>query len=118
MPGLSAAQLQQFADEGYLVIENVLDPARDFAPVLDEYADVLDGIAARLYAEGAISSTYKSLPFAARMTEICAESKQVLSQHFDFSLPQKGVLPDTPIYTGPAMFRVLSNPRLLDLVES
>ena len=117
MPGLSATQLQQFADEGYLVVENVLDPARDFAPVLDEYADVLDGIAARLYSEGAISSTYESLPFAERITEICAESKQVLSQHFDFSLPQKGVLPDTPIYTGPAMFRVLSNPCLLDLVE-
>jgi phytanoyl-CoA hydroxylase len=118
MSGLSEAQLQQFADEGYLVVEGVLDPARDFAPVMDEYAAVLDGIADRLYAEGAITSTYADLPFAERITEICAESKQVLSQYFDFSLPQKGVLPDTPIYTGPAMFRVLANPRLLDLVES
>lgn len=118
MSRLSKAQLEQFADEGYLVVENVLDPARDFAPVLDEYSDVLDGIATRLYAEGAITSTYADLPFAERVTEICAESKQVLSQHFDFSLPQKGVQFDTPIYTGPAMFRVLTNSRLLDLVES
>lgn len=117
MTGLSKAQLEQFAGEGYLVVENVLDPERDFAPVMAEYSEVLDGIADRLYADGAISSTYVDLPFAARVTEICAESQKVLSQHFDFSLPQKGVLPDTPIYTGPAMFRVLSNPRLLDLVE-
>jgi phytanoyl-CoA hydroxylase len=118
MPGLSTAQLQQFADEGYLVVEDVLDPERDFAPVMDEYGAILDDIADRLSAEGAISSTYADLPFAARVTEICAESRQVLSQYFDFSLPQTGVRPDTPIYAGPAMFRVLSNPRLLNVVES
>jgi len=118
MPGLSAAQRQQFEEEGFLVVEDVFDPARDFAPVMDEYRAILDGIADTLYAEGAIASRYEDRPFAERLTEICAESKQVLSQHFDFSLPQKGVLPDTPIYTGPAMFRVLANPRLLDLVES
>lgn len=31
---LSAAQLQQFEEEGYLVVENVLDPERDIAPVV------------------------------------------------------------------------------------
>ena len=118
MPRLNEAQLQQFADEGFLVVADVFDPARDFAPVMDEYRTILDGIADTLYGEGTISSRYDNLPFAERITEICAESQRVLSQHFDFSLPQKGVLPDTPIYTGPAMFRVLSNPRLLDLVKS
>lgn len=118
MTGLSAAQLQQFADEGYLVVENVLDPARDFAPVMDEYRAILDGIADELYAGGEITSKYEDLPFAARITEICAESGRVLSQHFDFSLPQSGVTHDTPIYTGPAMFRMLTSPRLLDVVES
>ncbi|MGI8856096.1 MAG: phytanoyl-CoA dioxygenase family protein [Thermomicrobiales bacterium] len=118
MPGLSMEQLQQFADEGYLVVEGVLDPERDFAPVMGEYSAILDGIADRLHADGAISSTYADLPFAARVTEICAESRMVLSQYFDFSLPQTGVRPDTPIYAGPAMFRVLSNPRLLDVVAS
>ena len=51
-----------------------------FAPVMAEYADVLDGIANELYAEGAISSKYENLPFAARLTEICAESGRVFSQ--------------------------------------
>ena len=29
MAGLTAAQLRQFAEQGYLIIEDVLDPARD-----------------------------------------------------------------------------------------
>src|SRR5258708_36527848 len=33
-------------------------------------------------------------------------------------MPQKGGKTDTRIFTGRGMFRVLSNPRLLDLVES
>jgi len=118
MAVLTRAQLQQFADEGYLVVENVVDPERDFAPVMAEYRALLDTIARDLYAEGAISSLYEDLPFAARLTEICAESGRVLSQYFDFSLPQSGVKPDTPIHTGPAMFRLLTSANMLDLVES
>ena len=45
MPGLTAAQRQQFEEEGYLVVEEVLDPRADLQPVLDEYDGVLDGIA-------------------------------------------------------------------------
>lgn len=118
MPALTTAQLEQFATEGYLVVEDVVDPARDFAPIMAEYEAVLDGIARELHAAGAISSLYADLPFAARLTEICAESGRVFTQYFDFSLPQSDVTPDTPIFTGPAIFRLLTNPALLDLVES
>ena len=118
MPALTTVQLAQFATEGYLVVENVVDPERDFAPIYAEYEQVLEGIARELHAEGVISSLYADLPFAARLTEICAESGRVFTQHFDFSLPQNGVRPDTPIHTGPAIFRLLTNPDLLDLVES
>ncbi len=118
MAGLSSEQLQQFAREGYLVVEGVLDPARDFPPIMAEYEEVLDGLARQLHAEGAISSLYADLPFPTRLSKICAETGRVFSQHFDFSLPQNGVQPDTPIFTGPAMFRLLTNPALLDVVES
>ena len=43
MPGLSAAQLEQFDREGYLVVENVLDPKLDIEPLFAEYTAVLDG---------------------------------------------------------------------------
>jgi phytanoyl-CoA hydroxylase len=114
---LSRAQQEQFVQEGYVVVEDVLDPDRDIQPVLDEYAGVLDGIAESLQTEGVLSSTYSDLPFEQRLIQICAESGRNFPQHFDFSLPQRGITSDTPIHVGPAVFGMLTNPRLLDLVE-
>ena len=114
---LSAAQREQFADEGYLVVEDVLDPVRDIAPVMAEYAEVLDGIAQSLYGEGAISSTYRELSFLDRLIRVCEESGRNFPQHFDISLPQSGIRHDTPIHVGPAVFGLLTSPRLLDVVE-
>lgn len=118
MPGLTAQQRQQFEEEGYLVVEDVLDQAADIQPVLDEYGDVLDGIARRLHADGVISSTYAELPFVERLIQVCSESGRNFPQHFDISLPQSGVKFDTPMHHGPAVFGALTCPRLLDVVES
>ena len=114
---LTPAQREQFQEEGYLVVEDVLDPDREIAPVMAEYAEVLDGIARSLLEEGAIRSAYPELPFDQRLIRICAESGRNFPQHFDFSLPQSGVRHDTPIHVGPAVFGLLTSPRLLDLVE-
>jgi phytanoyl-CoA hydroxylase len=118
MSGLTPTERQQLTDEGYLVVDGVLDPARDLEPVLAELAEVLDRVAARLVADGALASTYRELPFAERLIRVHAEGGRTLAQHFDISLPQSGVRGDTPIHVGPAVFRLLTNPRLLDLVEA
>ncbi len=118
MAGLTAAQRQQFEEEGYLVVEDVLDPREDVQPVLDEYDGVLDGIVSSLLEEGALSSDHKGLPFVDRLVAVCEESGRNFPQHFDISLPQKGVKYDTPMHHGPAVFNLLTNPKLLDCVES
>src|SRR6185436_17139560 len=117
MPILTAAQRQQFDDEGYVVVDDALDVVRDIGPVLAEYEGVLDEIAQSLHAEGAISSLYRELPFGARLIRICVESGRNFPQYFDFSLPQKNVRSDTPFHAGPAVFNLLTNPRLLDIAE-
>lgn len=117
MKVLTAAQRAQFDQEGFLLVEDVLDPVDDIQPVLDEYAGVLDGIARQLYDDGVIGSAYVSLPFTERLVAVCAESGRNFPQHFDFSLPQSGIRRDTPIHVGPAVFNTLAHPRLLDLVE-
>ncbi len=114
---LSSAQLRHFEDEGYLVVENVLDPNCDILPVAAEYEEVLDGIATLLADTGVIASTHRDLPFAARLIQVCIESGRNFPQEFDISLPQTGVHHDTPIHVGPAAFGLLTNPRLLDVVE-
>ncbi len=117
MPILTAAQRQQFDEEGYVVVDDVLDSVRDIGPVLSEYEGVLDEIARSLKAEGAIASLYHELPFPERLIRICVESGRNFPQHFDFSLPQKNVRADTPFHVGPAVFNLLTNPRLLDIAE-
>jgi phytanoyl-CoA hydroxylase len=113
----SSSILEQLDEEGYVVVDDVLDPVADFAPLLDEYNQVLDGIVARLVADGVLGATYADLPFEARLIAVCAESGRNFPQDFDFTLPQKGITPATPIHAGPAVFRVLTRTRLLDLVE-
>jgi len=117
MHTLNTTQLRHFADEGYLVVEDVLDPMRDLQPILDEYAEVLDSIATTLHNEGVIISPYRDLPFCDRLIQVCVDSERNFPQHFDISLPQTGVERDTPIHVGPAVFGLLSNSRLLDIVE-
>ena len=118
MPGLTESQIAQFTDAGYLVIEDVLDPLQDLDPVVEEYTVILDRLARDLFAAGKISSTYSELPFAERLTGIQCETGESYSQHFDIALPKRRVAEQTPISVGPAVFGLLRNATLLDLVES
>ena len=118
MAHLTETQVTHFKEQGYLVVEDVLDPEQDIDPVIEEYAGVLEQLAQDLYAKGEISSTYDDLPFGDRLTKIYAESGKVHAQYFDFSLPQQNVQPDTPMWVGPQVFHLLRNERLLDAIES
>ncbi|MGH2389526.1 MAG: phytanoyl-CoA dioxygenase family protein [Chloroflexota bacterium] len=118
MSRLDATQLAQFAEQGYLVVEGVLDPALDIGPILDEYEGVLNSVAELFLDRGWIADLYRELPFRERLIRICRESGKSLSQYFDFSLPQTGVRVDTPLHVGPGVFNLLTSPRLLDVVES
>ena len=118
MPGLSEGQIAQFTDEGYLVIEDVLDPQGDLEPVVKEYTVILDQLATNLFEAGQISATYSDVPFAKRLTQIQVESGDSYFQHFDIALPKRGVKERTPISVGPAVFNLLRNETLLDIVES
>lgn len=118
MAYLTDEQLAHFETEGYVVVDDILDPERDLDPIIAEYAGVLDRLATELFAAGTISSAYAGMPFSDRLTRIYAESGKVHSQYFDFSLPQHGVTHDTPFWTGPAVFNVLRHDGILDAIES
>jgi hypothetical protein len=59
---LTTSQLEQFDRDGYLVVEDVIDPLRDLGPVLGDYQQVLSGICEALYVQGHISQLYYGLP--------------------------------------------------------
>ncbi len=108
---------EQFEKYGFVIVEGVFDPARDFKPILDDYAEALDLLAVEWHREGKISSLFADLPFEQRFTAVVSEARQPWTQYFDISLPQKDVLIDTPIHCSEAVFNLLRHPRLLDAVE-
>ena len=109
--------LEQFEQQGYVVVKGLLDPTDDLRPVMAEYHDLLDRLATEWYVQGKLSSDYSELPFGKRLSQIVAETKGEVQKHLDVSLPQKDIQPDTPIHCGAAVFDLLTNEKLLDAVE-
>ena len=116
---LTQAQLDRFAADGYLVVPDALDDA-DLAPVEAEYAAALHHAAARMHARGEITATHDHLPFAERYAAIVTENPAVF-YYLGISLPLDygGIDPEyVRAHTGPALFGLLRNPKLLDVAES
>ena len=117
MAGLTAEQLRHFDEFGYVKVEKLM-PQRVLDDLIAEYGTVLDTLAEDLHAEGEIESTYEELPFGERLTRIYMDTGKGFAQYFDFHLPGSATEEDTPFWTGPAVFRALTEPRLIDVVEN
>jgi ectoine hydroxylase-related dioxygenase (phytanoyl-CoA dioxygenase family) len=101
---LSQEQLQQFADEGYLVVEKLFTDA-DLQPVIDEISADLDHRCREAVDSGQLSRTYEEYDFEHRLTLVDAENKTISKSMWDMKL----VLP--------SFFGLMTNPRLLDVAE-
>jgi phytanoyl-CoA hydroxylase len=102
---LTQAQIKEFHAEGFLVIENLFDD-EDLQPVIDEINAEIDRLARELVAAGELSRAYEEEGFLTRLSRIHAETDKV---YFGIA---SGRL------SGPGIFSSLTNPKLLDLVES
>lgn len=109
---------QQFDEQGYVVVEDVLAPG-DLAAIRDDYSALLDELAGEWYAEGVIPSLYTGEPFEQRAAHIIRHLDERRYWHFDIALPNgKLITPDTPVHLSAAVFHhLLRNPSLLDVVE-
>jgi hypothetical protein len=107
---------ERFEREGYLLIDDVFDPAADLDPVVDEYAARLDELAGEWHAQGLTRSTYAELPFAERFGHVLNDTGPDGYQAFDITLGG-GVTNATRMHTGPAVFNLITHPGLLDVVE-
>ena len=109
--------LHQFTTQGYVMIEGLLDPEQDLQPVVDDYTILLDEVAERWYTQGNISSTYRDSSFSERMIHLINDFGDNWAPYFDISLPNGNVTEESPIHLSEAVFNLLRNPRLLDVVE-
>lgn len=102
---LTSDQIAEFDHEGYLVVEGLFDDS-DLQPVIDEINDEIDRRARELMAAGELSRLYAEEGFETRLTRITAETEKL---YWSINSGQ---------LSGPAIFELLTNPKLLDLVES
>ncbi len=111
---LTAQQIRAFEDQGYLVVEDVLTEA-ELAPVRAEYANLLDKLYAGWEAEGLVPAG-EGLDFWGKLLAAYRAGCDWF-QPMDISLPGDRIEADTPMHFGPAVFDMITAPRLLDLVE-
>ena len=114
---LSNTQVERFAEEGYLLFDDLLDPADDLDPIIEEYESVLDRIASELYEQGETISRYDGLPFGERLTRITNETGKSLVRFFSPYLPPRNTERDTPFWAGPAVFNAIRNDKIMDAIE-
>jgi len=102
---LRSSHYQDFAQNGYLLLEDWLTEA-DLAPIIAEYSAYIDRRAQELYAAGLLTDRFADHSFTHRLAAIAAET---------------GLLyPELDIMhrRGAATFAFLRHPKLLDLAEA
>jgi hypothetical protein len=102
---LNAEQIAGFHREGYLVVDGLFADA-DLQPVIDEIGAEIDRRARELVASGELSRDYAEEGFETRLTRITAETENL---YWSIASGQ---------LSGPGIFGLLTNPRLVDLAES
>ena len=113
---LSASQIEQFNVDGFLVVEDVVD-AGTLAELHDEYDDLLDRNYRKWHDEGLVGRPLTELGFWDKLDQCCASGLDWF-QPMDISLPHSAIEHDTPMHFGPAVFRLVTHPAILDIAES
>lgn len=105
---LTAAQVTEFQETGFLVLEDVVGPGI-LNQIRAEYSDLLD----HLCAGWGISGN----GFEDKLIKAYTAGFDWF-QPMDISLPGDEIAADTPMHFGPSVFDMITSDRLLDVVES
>ncbi len=101
---VTAAQLDFYKEDGYVVIEDALDDA-DLDPLINVHELIVDEIAQDLHKQGRIISLHTEESFATRLARLAQECEQI-----------DGV-PDIGNTRRRAAFDFLRNQHLVDVIE-
>ena len=102
---LTDTQIHDFNENGYLLVEDALT-SDDLDPLIGEFKEIVDSGASVLFADGEIDSEFKTEGFETRLAKITAQSPKVFQKIF------------SGVHTGPELFYLLINRKLLDIAES
>ncbi|WGW05716.1 phytanoyl-CoA dioxygenase family protein [Tropicibacter oceani] len=111
---LTPQQINFFETQGYLVVEDVLD-LTTLEAIKSEYGALLDAMYDDWHAKGRVPPPGNQDFWQKLLTGYRAKCDWF--QPMDISLPGGEIATDTPCHFGPAVFDMLTNPRLLDMVQ-
>jgi phytanoyl-CoA hydroxylase len=103
--GLTSDQIEFFHREGYLVLDDLFR-SEDLQPAIDDINRAIDEKVAELLRSDELTQSYAEYDFEHRLAEIGRETDRVALSLWN------GVL------HGPGFFRLMTNPKLLDVAES
>ena len=107
MSGLTPQQLDFYREQGYLLVEDALDPAV-FDLLRSEVEEVVDGFAREALADGRITEPHEEEPFERRLHRLA----------LDLGDPEPLLALVRGKMRSPGMFRIYACEALLDIVES
>ena len=105
MEKISEVQKRFFEDQGYLILENIIDDSL-LSPVIDELNYEIDKRARNLYEGGELRNLYENEGFETRLAKISSET------------PKLAVSIWNGILHGPGIFQLITAPPLIDVIES
>jgi len=112
MAGLTPEQKQEYDDQGYVLLKSLLLP-EEIQRLVEELEAVVDRVAREYYAAGRIKSLYEDEGFKTRLIKIVDGDPAA----YDEFVGARGAVSTPQPTLGPEMFRILSEPKLLDIVE-
>ena len=112
---LTREQIESFERDGVIVVPGLLSEAL-LGRIRAEYAALLDGLYAGWEAAGRVPPGAE-LDFWGKLSASYAAGCDWF-QPMDISLPGDAIRADTPFHFGPAVFEMVTCPRVLDAVES
>ena len=111
---LSNTQLKQFEEDGFLIVEDVLD-THFINTVRDEYHELIDNL---VLQRGTAGLHWGSLGLDDKLSYLIANDPDAY-EYLDISLPLIEGLDETAgVHTGPAVFKLLTHPNILDIAQS
>lgn len=111
---LTKEQIEEFEREGVLVIPDVI-PSEILTQLREEYSALLDALYDRWHEEGRVPPP-GDMDFWQKLL-VSYKAGCDWFQPMDISLPGSEIKADTPFHFGPAVFNMVTCPRLLDLVQ-
>ena len=105
MTGLSPQQKKQYDEEGYLLLKNLFTNS-ELNPLIKEINQAIDEIAISYKKQDKINSLYENDGFERRFNRIVNDAKETYDELVG------------SVHLGPALFDLLSNDMVLNVVES